>query len=146
MKALIKLTAIAAAFTLAACGDKKEEEKKAEEMPAAEAPATSEGMSAAETMEKVAEALKLDTSSLEAFKESLANMKESLSAEESANLTNALSKLAANATDTGGDMMEAGKSMMKDMGDGKSVTEILYEKMAAQLDGKTFEDIMAMTG
>jgi predicted small lipoprotein YifL len=143
MKALIKITAIAAAFTLAACGDKKEDEKKADEMAAPEAAATGD-MSASETMEKMAEALKLDTSSLEAFKESLANMKESLSAEDRANLTNALSQLAAKASDTGGDMMEAGKNMVKDMGDGKSAAEILYEKMADQLDGKTFEDIMAM--
>lgn len=145
MKALIKMTAIAAAFTLAACGDKKEEEKKADDMPPPEAAATGD-MSAGETMEKMAEALKLDTSSLEAFKESLANMKASLSAEDRANLTNALSKLATEASSEGGNMMDAGKNMMKDMGDGKSVTEVLYEKMAGKLDGKTFEDILAMAG
>lgn len=143
MKALIKITAIASVFALAACGDKNEEEKKAEEMPAAEAPATGE-MDAMDTMEQVAEALKLDTSSLEAFKESIANMKEALSAEERANLTTALSDLAVKASGEGQSMMDAGKNMMSDMGDGKSVVDILYEKMAEQLDGKTYEDVIAM--
>ncbi|WP_155895791.1 hypothetical protein [Kordiimonas gwangyangensis] len=41
-------------------------------------------------------------------------------------------------------MMDAGKNMMSDMGDGKSVVDILYEKMAEQLDGKTYEDVIAM--
>ena len=140
MKALIKITAIASVFALAACGDNNKQEKKAEEMPAAEAPATSE----MDTMEQVAEALKLDTSSLEAFKESIANMKAALSGEDRANLTTALSDLAVKASGKGENMMDAGKNMMSDMGDGKSVADILYEKMADALDGKTYEDIVAM--
>ncbi|WP_262689395.1 DUF6694 family lipoprotein [Kordiimonas aestuarii] len=143
MNTLIKITAISAALALAACGDNKDE-KKADDMPPPEAPATGE-MSPADTMEQVAEALTLDTSSLEAFKESIANMKASLSSEDRARLTAALGDLATKAT--GGqdmDSMDKGKNLMKNMGDGKSVTEVLYENMADELDGRTFDDILEM--
>ena len=147
MKALIRLTAVAAAFSLAACGDNNGEEKKADDMapPEAttEAPATGE-LDANETMERVAEAVKLDTSSFENFKESIANMKESLTTEDSARLTTAFSNLATRVSETGEDMTETGKNMVENMDEGKSVTEILYERFAEELDGKTFEEVLSL--
>ncbi|WP_417451195.1 hypothetical protein [Kordiimonas sp.] len=143
MNTLIKITAISAVFALAACGDKKEE-KKAEDMAPAAASESSTMDTAKDTMDKVAEALTLDASSLEAFKESLASMKASLTPEDGSKLTAALGKLAAKASDTGGDMMDGAKDMMKDMGDGDSMIEKLYENMADALDGKSFDDIIDM--
>ena len=143
MNTLIKLTAIGAALALAACGDNKEE-KKAEDMAPAAATESSTMDAAKDTMAKMAEALTLDTSSLEAFKESLANMKESLTPEEGSKLTAALGKLATKASDTGEGMMDSAKGMMKNMGDGDSMVEKLYENMADALDGKSFDDIIDM--
>lgn len=140
------LTATAMLLALAACGDSGDSTQKADDT----APAATEAAAEKSTMDKAtematkaAEALKLDTSSLDAFKSSLASMKGSLSADDQSKLMDALSGMVASdgKSSTGGLMDTA-----KKMAEGKSLTETLYEKMGDKLDGKTFEDILAMAG
>ncbi|MCJ9429142.1 DUF6694 family lipoprotein [Kordiimonas marina] len=149
MKKLIVLTASVSLLALAACGDKAEKKQAPAQPPAtSEAPATSSAMDTAKDMAtKAVEALKLDTSSLDAFKASLAKMQASLSPDDQSKLTAALGKLASSATSSsgGGDtssMMDAAKGMMS----GGDVTSTLYEKMGAKLNGLTFNDILKMAG
>lgn len=150
MKKLIVLTATASLLALSACGDKAEKKQTTETAPAtSEAPVASKSaMDTAKDMAtKAVEALKLDTSSLDAFKSSLSNMKASLSPDDQSKLTSALGKLAASATkeSSGSDtdmMMNAAKDMMS----GKDITSTLYEKMGDKLNGLTFDDILKMAG
>lgn len=144
MTLLKSMTAAAAVLALAACGDSGNDQNGSEtsQMPAAEttAPAQSSMEKATEAATKMAEALKLDTSSLEAFKSSLAGMKSSLSGDQQSQLMDALSGMVASDKEGAGGLMDAAKSVAS----GKSLTETLYEKMGDKLDGKTFEDILAM--
>lgn len=142
------LTATAMLLALAACGDSgdssKEQAAPAAETAMPEKSTMDKATEAAKDMAtKAAEALKLDTSSLDAFKSSLANMKSSLSAEDQSKLMDALSHMVTSdgESSTGGLMDTA-----KKMAEGKSLTETLYEKMGDKLSGKTFEDILAMAG
>ena len=148
MNTLSKITALAVACALSACGDNEADKKKADDM-AAETPAPAESSmdAAKETMTQVAEALKLDASSLDAFKASLADMKTSLSEEKTAKLSSALASLAKKASSEGGEsMMDSATNMAKNMGSGKSVADILYEKLGDDLHGATFEDVLDMAG
>ncbi|NVJ96504.1 MAG: hypothetical protein HWE25_00030 [Alphaproteobacteria bacterium] len=140
------LMASAALLALAACGDSGDETAKSDATAATEAAATAEKSTmekATEMATKAAEALKLDTSSLDAFKSSLAGMKASLSDTDQSKLTEALAGLA---KDAGGDSKSGLMDAAKSMASGKSMTETLYEKLGDKLDGKTFEDILAMAG
>jgi len=151
MKKLIVLTASVSLLTLAACGDKAEKKQAPAQPPAtSEAPATSSAMDTAKDMAtKAVEALKLDTSSLDAFKASLDKMKASLSPDDQSKLMAALGKLASSATGMdssgGGDtssMMDAAKGMMN----GGDMTDTLYQKLGDKLNGMTFDDILKMAG
>ncbi len=146
MNTLIRITAVAAAFALSACGDNEGDKKKADDMAAeVQTPSESSMDTAKEAMTEVAEALKLDASSLDAFKESLASMKASLDEEKTAQLSSALATLAKKASGEGGEsMMDNATNMAKNMGDGKSVADVLYEKLGDDLHGATFEDVLAM--
>lgn len=146
MNTLIRITAVAAAFALSACGDNEGDKKKADDMAAeVQTPSESSMDTATEAMTEVAEALKLDASSLDAFKESLASMKASLDEEKTAQLSSALATLAKKASGEGGEsMMDNATNMAKNMGDGKSVADVLYEKLGDDLHGATFEDVLAM--
>ncbi|MFC4349916.1 DUF6694 family lipoprotein [Kordiimonas lipolytica] len=142
------LTATAMLLALAACGDSSDNKGDTSQAPAMEA-ATAEkstmdkATEAAKDMAtKAVESLKLDTSSLDAFKTSLANMKGSLSAEDQSKLMDALSGMVADSKEGSSGLMDTAKSMAS----GKSLTETLYEKMGDKLSGKTFEDILAMAG
>ncbi len=160
MNSFIKITTLSAAFALAACGsdDNSQTAEKAEDAapaaaeeaaPAAAAEEESmmekaEGM-AGHAMEKASEMMEghtLDTSSLDSFKSSLAEMKGSLSEDQSSQLTSALTSLAKGAAEEKGGLMGAAK----DMASGKSMEETLYEKMGDQLDGMTFDDILKLAG
>jgi len=152
MNTLVKITTLAAAFALAACGsdDNSQTAEKAEQAAPAAA-AEKEGMmekaegmadAAMEKASEMAEALKLDTSSLDNFKSSLTAMKGSLSGDQSGALTNALTSLAKGATEEKGGLMGAAK----DLASGKSMEETLYEKLGDKLDGLSFDDILKMAG
>ncbi len=152
MKTIVKITALSAAFTLAACGsdDNSQTADKAEEAAPAAA-AEKEGMmekaegmagAAMEKASEMAEALKLDTSSLDSFKSSLASMKGSLSGDQSSQLTSALTSLAKGAAEKKGGLVGAAK----DLASGKSMEETLYEKLGDQLNGMSFDDILKLAG
>jgi|GEM_PF-1472812 len=143
------LTATAMLLALAACGDSGDSKQEQATAPATEAAAPEKSTmdkakdAAKDMAAKAVESLKLDTSSLDAFKSSLASMKGSLSADDQSKLMDALSGLAKDAAgDSKSGLMDAAKSMAE----GKSLTETLYEKMGDKLSGKTFEDILAMAG
>lgn len=146
MNTLIKITTLTAAFALAACGsddNSQTAENANEAVPAAAAEKESMMEKAEGAMEKaaeMAEALKLDTSSLDSFKSSLAAMKGSLSGDQSGALTNALTTLAKGAAEEKGGLMSAAK----DMASGKSMEETLYEKLGDQLNGMSFDDILKL--
>lgn len=97
----------------------------------------------AEKAAEVAEALKLDTSSLENFQSSLGAMRASLSPDQATQLRDALGYLTkSSAKEQKGGLLDAAKSVAT----GKSMEDILYENMADQLDGLTFEDILKLAG
>ena len=150
MNTLVKITALTGALALAACGsdDNSQTAEKAEDaVPAAAAEKEgmmkkAEGMAdaAMEKAAEMAEALKLDASSLDSFKSSLSAMKGSLSGDQSGQLTNALTSLAKGATEEKGGLMGAAK----DIAGGKSMEETLYEKLGDQLNGMSFDDILKL--
>lgn len=138
-KSLI-LTSLAI-FSLAACDSgKKEDSSTGEEAaPAAE---TSTVEQVKETVvEKIKEMVKLDTSSVEAFKNSLSDMKDSLSDEDKAKLTSALANLAKKAVEEkseGGGVMDIAKSAVS----GGSIEDQLYDNFGDKLSGMSFDDIL----
>jgi len=149
MNTFVKVTTLTAAFALAACGtdDNSQTAEKAEDaVPAAEEKGTKVIDNVEEVVrEKIAEmteTLKLDTSSLDSFKSSLAAMKGSLTGDQSSALTNALTGLAKGAAEKKGGLMGAAK----DLASGKSMEETLYEKLGDQLDGMSFDDIIKLAG
>ncbi|WP_417456781.1 hypothetical protein [Kordiimonas sp.] len=146
MNTLIRITTVATIVALSACGDNESDKKKADDMASeAQVPAESSIDTAKDAMTQVAEALKLDATSLEDFKASLANMKASLNEEKTAQLSSALAALAKKASgDSGESMMDSATNMAKNMGSGKSIADILYEKLGDDLHGATFEDVLAM--
>jgi len=139
MNTLVKITTLSAALALAACGsdDNSQTAEKAEDAAPAAA-AEQDGMM--EKAAEMAEALKLDASSLDSFKSSLSAMKGSLSGDQSGQLTNALTSLAKGATEEKGGLMGAAK----DIAGGKSMEETLYEKLGDQLNGMSFDDILKL--
>ena len=144
------------AFGLASCGDDADKADKADEaakQAAQEMPEKSEGMMdkatdmakdmAKDVVDEVKEAVKLDTSSTEAFTASLAEMKASLSDADQAKLTGALAKLGKKAVGDGdGGLMGAAKNLA---GSG-SVEDSIMKKFGGQLDGMSFEDLLAFAG
>jgi len=152
MKKFLPLTATALVFTLAACGEGKKDQA-ADEAPttqeAEQASGETAGMMekatemAKEKATEVAEALKLDTSSLDSFKSSLAAMKGSLSGDQASQLTSALTSLAKGASsEEKGGLMGAAKNIAS----GKSMEETLYETLGNKLNGMTFDDILKLAG
>ena len=91
--------------------------------------------------EKAVAALKIDASSFDSFKASLAGMKGQLSGVDQSRLTDALGALATQTTDQKEGLMGAAKSMMS----GKSVEETVFEAVGEKLDGLTFDDILSLT-
>jgi len=140
MKQILIATSI---FALAACGSEGEQSSAPTEAPATEAPTNKEANALVEKAKQAAaeavEALKLDASSLDAFKSSLGNMKASLTGDQANQLSGALASLAKGATEKKGGLMDAAKGMAS----GKSLEETLYEKLGDQLNGLTFEEILA---
>ena len=149
------LTLLAAAsLTIAACGsgDGNTEEEKATEAAEAAQSATADNSEtmmdkakdvaekAKEEAAAVMERVQLDTSSLDAFKESLGKMKDSVSAEDKEKLMDALGKLAKGAMEEGGGLAGAAKDMM----DGKSMEEGLFEKLGDKLNGLDLDGILAL--
>jgi len=157
MKQILKITAATAIFALAACGS-DEGEKQAEEaakdatteVAAPEADkSAAEGMmekakeAASEMVAEVAKSVTLDTSSFDAFKSSLGDMKTSLDGDQASQLTSALASLAKGATtEKKGGLLDAAK----DMAAGKSMEETLYESLGNQLNGLSFDDILKLAG
>jgi len=156
MKHLVKIATATAIFALAACGSDegdKQANAKAEKAAAAEIAAPeSEKSTASDMMETakevatemvadVAKSVKLDASSLSAFKSSLGDMKASLSSDQASSLTSALASLAKGATtEKKGGLLGAAK----DMAAGKSMEDTLYESLGSQLNGLSFEDIIKL--
>lgn len=129
-------------FSLAACGDTAEEAPEAVDTAVAESTETASAAEdmAKEAVEAVKEALKLDTSSPEAFKESLAAMKASLSDADKESLTTALASLGKKAAGEGeGSMLDKAK----DMAASGSMEDTLLKSFGDELDGMTFDDLMA---
>lgn len=149
MKVIMPLTATALILALTACGSDSESSKDAAgtAAPATEVEAKSESMMdkatemAKEKAAEMAEALKLDTSSMDSFTASLSAMKASLSGDQASQLSSALASIAKGATsEKKGGLLGAAK----DMASGKSMEETLYETVGDQLNGLTFEDILKM--
>lgn len=146
MKAIFPLTATAMMLALTACGSEGESDKSttSEAAPATESAASTDasGMveKAKEAATKVAEALKLDTSSMDSFKSSLSDMKASLSGDQASQLTSALTSLAKGSAEEKGGLLGAAKSVAS----GKSMEETLYETVGDKLNGLTFEDILKL--
>ena len=139
---------VAAALALTACGsddtNTQTQEQAAEtaaEQTSTVDQATEIATTVAEKAAEVAEALKLDTSSLDSFKSSLSAMQGSLDAGQAGQLQDALGYLAkSSAKEDKGGLLDAAKSVAS----GKSMEDILYDNMASQLDGLTFEEILAL--
>ncbi len=146
--------ATAVVFALSACGDSGSDNSTTDTT----APAATEAAAEKSTMDKATEmatkaveALKLDASSLDSFKSSLASMQGSLSADDRSKLMETLGGMIAKDTDTGssdsgGGLLDKAKKMASDVASGKSMEEQLYEAVGDKLDGLTFEDILKMAG
>ncbi len=91
----------------------------------------------AEAARAAAEALKIDASSAEAFKASLAAMKDGLPPDQTQALTQKLAELMAEAPGASGD------SALKRAADLASGRTSMYAVIGSQLDGLTFDEIMA---
>lgn len=136
----------AVALLLAACSESNDTATETEAQQAQEA--ASQQTSTVDTVvekvkeeaAKLAEAVELDMSSMESFKESLAAMKANLSAPDQEKLTSALSSLAKDAVKDDGGLLGAAKSVAS----GKSTEEVLYDKMKSKLDGLSFDDILKL--
>ena len=148
MKHALILSAATVGLMLSGCGDSSNSNttEKAAEKPAAEAP--TEKSAAMDTVKEVAkdvaakaaETLKLDTSSLESFKASVANMKASLSDEQQAQLTDALKSLAKEEMSDVGSLAGAAAGLAT----GKDTTEVVYDKLKDKLSGLSFEEVLAL--
>lgn len=146
--------ATAVVFALTACGDSGSDSSTTE----TDTPATTEAAAeksamdkATEMATKAVEALKLDASSLDSFKSSLASMQGSLSADDQSKLMETLGGMVANDTgtdtgDSGGGLLDKAKKVASDVASGKSMEEQLYEAVGDKLDGLTFEEILKMAG
>lgn len=138
----------AAAIALSACGSDDNNTQSAEQAAetATEQTSTVEqaqeiASQVAEKAAEVAEALKLDTSSLASFKSSLSDMQASLTSGEAGQLQDALGYLAkSTAKESKGGLLGAAK----DVASGKSMEDILYDNMKDQLDGLTFDEVLAL--
>lgn len=142
MKYLTTITAMAAAISLAACSDDTSTQTaepvvpEKSQMEEAEKTVTAVAEKAAE----IAESLKLDTSSLSAFKASLNDMKASLNGDQTSQLTSALTSLVKDGSDDKKGLLSAAKNVAS----GKSLEETLYENMGDKLNGLSFEDVLKL--
>ena len=99
---------------------------------------------AKEVVEKVKEAIRLDTSSPEAFKASLAAMKDSLSEADQGKLYDALQNLGKKAL---ADEKEGGLlGKVKDIAKAGSLEDGILDKFGGDLGGLTFEELLAFAG
>lgn len=136
MNGWMKIAAISTAAMLAAC-DGQEATNSDTQVSDPMAENTLEK----DTMESTQQVV-LETESLKEFKTSLAFMRASLTEENRVELTEALARLSG---------ME-GKQETADSPDGRDVivdpvlAEAVYNKYGTQLDGKTFDDVVAMAG
>lgn len=146
MRYILTLTT---ALSLAACGSDdnantqsaEQSAETAQEQTSTVEQAQEIATQVAEKAAAVAEALKLDTSSLDSFKTSLADMQASLSSDQAGQLQDALGLLAkSTAKESEGGLLGAAKDVVG----GKSMEDILYDNMKSQLDGLTFEEILAL--
>ncbi len=148
----LKTTALLAVMSLglAACGDSSEADKAQDAANDAAKDAGGDASEAAGTMMEqakevvadVAEAIKLDTSSAAAFKDSLASMKASLSDADQGKLTNALASLGKKAVaESDGGILGTVKSVA-----GGGAEDAILSKFGDQLNGMSFEDLLAFAG
>ena len=131
-----------AILSLAACDGGKKDEQSTAPMDKA---ATSEASAMTESVvEKVKEMVTLDTSSMEAFKSSLSDMRESLSDTDKGKLTSALGNLAkkAAAEKSEGGVMDMAKSVAS----GSSAEDQVYTSFKDKLSGMNFDDLMNFAG
>ncbi|WP_417451197.1 hypothetical protein [Kordiimonas sp.] len=136
MNGLMKITAISAAAMLAAC----EGETKTQDT------STERDVMAEKTLEKdtyeSTQQVVLNTSSLQQFKTSLAFMRASLPDDDRAELTDALAKLSGTMMERAEAAVTPGTEITVD----EEVAEAVYSKYGNKLDGKTFDQIIAMAG
>ncbi len=145
MKHILTLTA---ALALTACGSDNNSSQTQEQAAETATEQTSTvdqtkdiATAALEKATEVAEALKLDTSSLDSFKSSLSAMQGSLNSDQATQLTDALGYLAKSSVkEKKRGLLNAAKSVAS----GKSMEDILYDNMSSQLNGLTFEEIIAL--
>lgn len=133
-----------AALILYGCDNDDQKDKNyVKESAKPQAQETSTIDKATETIkEKAKEIIKLDTSSLDSFKSSLGEMKDSLSVENKGKLTSALGSLAQKAVSqkqSQGGLMDMAKSTMKS-GD---IEGQIYESFGDKLNGMSFDDLLA---
>ncbi len=133
MRHSLHFTAFAAALALAACGPENTNAEEAAPTASTEAN-DQDSMFIAKNM---SEEIKLDASSYTAFQKSLSDMKASLSMTEKGKLSLALTDLA----------KEAGVfDSRENLESGKSTQELLYAEMKGELDGLTYDEIIAKAG
>jgi hypothetical protein len=136
MNGWMKFAAISAAAMLAACdGDNTADNSSSVADPLAERTLEKD------TMESTQQVM-LETATLQEFKTSLAFMRASLSEENREELTQALEKLSGLETAPETESGEPGSEVTVD----PTLAEAVYNKQGDKLDGKTFEDVIAMAG
>ncbi len=138
------LISTVAILSLAACDSgEKDDRNVVKQESATQTSAASDAMGA--IVEKVKDAVKLDTSSIDAFKTSLADMKNSLSDSDKSKLTSALGNLAKQSAEeksSGGNLMD----MAKDVASGGSAEDQIYKSFKDKLSGMNFQDILDYAG
>lgn len=146
MKIKLAVTFVSAAMLVACSGGDsnnaaESDAQKAQETAAKQSSAVDKVVEKAkEEAAKIAESIKLDMSSVDSFKSSLASMKSSLSGADQGKLTDALKSLAKDSVKEGDGLLGAAKGLAS----GKSTEDILYDKMKSKLDGLSFDDILAL--
>lgn len=143
------LLIISSMLVITACGAENENSSAPAEAPqATKAEESNDTASlvdkAKEAASEAMESLKLDGTSLEGFKSSLNDMKASLTPDQASQLTEALSSMVKSDSEESGASGLIGAA--KDVASGKSLEETLYEKLGDQLNGLTFEEVLAKAG
>lgn len=144
------ILALSAAFALTACGsDDNTQTQQSSEAEQAAGATEEKGVPVVDNVEEMVRdkieeltsGVTLDTSSLDSFKSSLSDMQASLSTDQAGQLQDALGYLAkSTAKESQGGLLGAAKDVVS----GKSMEDILYDNMKGQLDGLSFEEILAL--
>ena len=142
MNKFMTMTAISAAAMLAACdsSDNCDTTGAGDMMTESTAENSAEKTGDKSTMPSAPEVV-LKTASLQEFEASLAIMRASLTDDERAELTDALAKLSGEMMERAEAAVTPGTELAPDM----DLAEAVYKKYGNKLNGKTFDDIVAMT-